>query len=191
MRESVVGDAGGWGWNRVAGALAGVDPTTLLATSGPVRAALAFLLVAGFGGLLVRRRGGFLDRSVDATTARPLAAIAYGVAAHLLIAFAGVYLTTRLGQVEVAGVNASSLGVVVLAVLVLSAGVLGFTVVGATLVDVWGGRGEWAGPVVGAVVAGAVTVVEPAVGAIGWLLVVSVGIGGPFRRWIHASAVDL
>lgn len=170
-----------------------VEPVALLEASAPVRALVAFLLVLLLGGLLVRRRGPLIDRSIDATTDRPVASIGYGVAAHLVIGFAGFYLTARLGGIAVSGYNAGSVGVIFLLVLAASASVLGFTVVGATLAELWGGGGEWIGVVVGAVVAGIVAAVGPAFagGGIVWIVVVSMGIGGPVRRWLHASAVEV
>lgn len=190
MVDSVVGLVGLVGGIGVPVPVAAVDPSIAVDAPAPVRATAAFVLVVLLGGLLARRRGPFLDRSVTALLDRPLGSIGYGVAAHLLIVFTGVYLTARLGQVQFSGVNASNLGLVVLVVLVLSVGVVGFTVVGSAAVDIWGGGSDWAGPVLGGIAAGVLASLGPLVGGVGWLLVASVGIGGPMRRWVHAGYVD-
>lgn len=190
MVDSVVVLVGWLGGSDISVPVAAVDPSIAVDAPAPVRATAAFVVVVLLGGLLVRRRGAFLDRSVAALLDDPVWSVGYGVVAHLLIGFTGVYLTARLGQVQFSGVNASNLGLVVLVVLALSAGVVGFTVVGSAAVDVWGGGSDWAGPVVGGLVAGVLASLGLLVGGLGWLLVASVGIGGPMRRWVHAGYVD-
>lgn len=171
-----------------AGQLPAIDPTTVLDAPGLARAALAFALMVLLGGVLVWRFEPFVDRSIDASLERPLESIAYGVAAHVVVVFAGVYLVERLVQFTVFGVNTGGLGVLFGGVLLLLAGALGFTVVGTTVVGLAGARRHWRGLVVGALVAGSTAVVAPVLGAFVWLVVVSMGIGGPVRTWLHASA---
>lgn len=169
--------------------LQAVDPAAFVDLPGPVRALVVFALVLLLGGGLLWRFEPFVDRSIDATLARPLWAVGYGVAAHATIGFAGLYLSTRLGQVNVSGWNASGIGVLIGVLLVLLAGALGFSVVGTTLVGLLDDGGPWSGLIVGAVIAGAVAVVDPFFGGVAWVAIASLGIGGAVRRWVHASAV--
>lgn len=165
-----------------------IDPAAVVDLPGPVRALVAFALVLLVGGGLLWRFEAFVDRSIDATMARPLWAVGYGVAAHATIGFAGLYLTTRFAQVDVSGWNAGGIGVLIGALLALLAGALGFSVVGTTLVGLLDDGGPWSGLIVGALVAGAVAVLDPLFGGVAWVAIASLGIGGAVRRWVHASA---
>lgn len=162
-------------------------PTAFVDLPGPIRGAAASVLVLVVGAVLVWRYEAFLERSIDASMERPLASVGYGVAAHAVIAFAGVYLANQLAGVPTAGWNAGIVGVVVGLLLVLAASALGFTVVGSAVSGLWLGDRRWAGPVVGALLAGGAAAVDPRVGALLWFVVVSMGIGGPARKWLHAS----
>lgn len=161
--------------------------TGILDLPWPIRGIAAFLLVLLVGGVLVRRYDAFLDRSIDASMERPLASVVYGAAAHAVIAFAGVYMATQLARAPTAGWNAGIVGLLVGLLLVLVASALGFTVVGSTVVGYWSGDRRWGGPVVGAALAGVAAAVDPAIGWLPWFVIVSMGIGGPVRRWLHAS----
>lgn len=175
----------------VAVPFAAVDPIGFLDTSAVIRAVAAFLLVTLVGGVLVHRHEPFVERSIDATLNRPVASIGYGVAAHLVIGFAGFYLTARLGGVTISGLNPGSIGILVFVLLLLLSGAIGFTVIGGTLVDVWSGGRRWSGPLTGGAIAAGVAVINPVFGIYAWLVLVSVGIGGPVRRWLNASVVDI
>jgi len=164
-----------------------VDPAALLDASAPVRAGIAVVAVLLLGGLLVYRYESLLDRSMEATNERPLAAVVYGLSAHLVMLFASIYLTSRVGETGFSELNAGTVGVLFLVTLLLSAAVVGFTVVGATLVELGGGHSRVAGPLAGAGIAGGAAVLGPVYGGVVWILVVSTGIGGPVRRWVHAS----
>lgn len=168
--------------------LQAVDPAALTGLSGPVRGAAVFVAVLVLGAGLTWRRGALVERSIAESTDRPLSAMGYGVAAHGVIAFGGVYLATRLTEVEAGGWNAGALGAAGGVLALLLAGALGFTVVGSVLADLGGRGGRWAGAVVGAAIAGGAAAVEPLVGVVVWFVVVSTGIGGPVRAWVHASA---
>lgn len=160
----------------------------VLTASQPMRASVAFGLVLLFGGVLHRRYDAFVDRSIDATVARPLTSLGYGVAAHAVIGFATLYLNARFAAVDVSGWDASGLGVLIgLGLGFLAAG-LGFVVVGTILVDLLEGGHGRSGPFVGALVAGGVAATDPRFGGVVWLVLVSVGIGGAVRRWVHATA---
>lgn len=163
------------------------DPTAVFDLPGPVRGTAAFVLVLLLGGLLLRRFEPFLERSVEASMDRPLASVGYGVAAHAVIAFGGVYLANQLTQVPTGGWNAGAVGIAAGMLLVLLAAALGFTVVGSTVAGLWLEGRRWAGPVVGALFAGVAAALDPPIGWLLWFVVVSMGIGGPARKWLHAS----
>lgn len=156
----------------------------------PVRALVVFVLVAAVGGLLLWRFGPFVDRSIDASMARPLSSLVYGVAAHAVIAFGGVYLANQLGQVGLFGRSAGVLGVALGGLVVLLASSLGFTVVGSTVVELGWGPDRRVGVVAGAAIAATAALMEPLVAALLWFLLVSMGIGGPARNWLHADEVS-
>lgn len=172
--------------------LSAADPTAIADVPGPLRAAVAFVAVLVLGWGARWRHGAFVDRSVEASIARPLAAVGYGLVAHLVIAFGGLYLVDQLGQLEVAGRNPGVLGALVGLSLWLVVGAFGFTVVGSAVAAYGGARRRWAGPVAGALVAAGAAVADPLVGVVVWLTAASMGIGGPVRRWYHATwAEDL
>lgn len=166
-----------------------VDPAIVVDTPGPVRAVAAFALVLLLGGGLLWRYEPFVERSMDAMLARPLSSIGYGIAAHAVIGFAGFYLASQLTYVDVGGQNAGGIGLLIGGLLVGLAGALGFTVVGAAVLDLWGSGTNWSGLVVGSVVAGVIAGIDPLVAGLGWIAIVSAGIGGQARTWLHASVV--
>lgn len=165
-----------------------LDPTRLLEAPGPVRAVAVFLGVLLAGGALLRRFEPFVERAIDASTARPLRSMAYGLAAHLVVAFAAVYLASQLAGFSVSGRSVGGVGAVLGVGLLLLAGAVGFTVAGQIATGLRGRRRPMVGLVVGALGAAAVALVDPLVGGLVWLVVVSTGIGGPVRSWVHASA---
>ncbi|MEF8830103.1 MAG: hypothetical protein V5A23_01015 [Halobacteriales archaeon] len=164
-----------------------VDPSAVLELSAALRAPLAFVLVLVVGAPFALRWDSSLDRAIDATMDRPLLSAAYGVAAHLVIAFVGVYLASRLaGAVEAGGI-AANVGYMVGVALFLAAAGIGFTVVGAMVADFVVGQYPWSGLVVGASIAGGIALAAPIYAAVAWVAVVSMGIGGSVRRWAHSS----
>lgn len=167
-----------------------VDLAVLLGAPWSVRGALAFSLVLVGGGGLLWRFERFLERSIESSRAKPLSSLLYGVAAHAVIAFGGVYLGFQLAQIQVAGWHPGAIGILFGVLLLGLAASLGFTVVGATVVELGWGTRRWPGVVVGALVAGGVAVMDPRFGGAVWFVLVSLGIGGPVRSWLHASAVS-
>ncbi|HKJ58931.1 MAG TPA: hypothetical protein VKA37_06865 [Halobacteriales archaeon] len=163
--------------------------SAILDASGPVRGLAAFVLVSVLGALLLWRYEPFVERSIDASMERPLSSLAYGVAAHAVIAFGGVYLVNQLTNLEAYGWNAGSIGVLVGLLVVLLAASLGFVVVGSTVVEFAWGQSHWYGLVVGALVAGVAGFLGSFAGGTLWFVVVSMGIGGPARNWLHADEV--
>lgn len=160
---------------------------SVLDLPGLVRAPIAFGLVLAIGAGLLWRRTGLVERAIAASIDRPVSSLGYGVAAHLTIAFFAAYTASQLGQFEYSGRSLAGVGVVVGVVLLAVVAALGFTVVGSAVVESRWDRGRWYGLVVGALAAGVVALAEPLLAALVWLIVVSTGIGGPVRTWLHAA----
>lgn len=173
----------------LAAPLQAMEPSVVLGAPGVLRAAVAFGAVLILGGLLRLRAGGFVDRAIDAASAHPLRAMLYGVAAHVVLAFAGVYLATRLSQFALAGVNLAPVGLALGGLLLLGVAALGFAVVGSVVANLVWDRTAWTGLVVGGLIAAGLAGLDPVVGGVLWLVVVSMGIGGAVSRWLHASMV--
>lgn len=170
--------------------LQATSPSAILDVSGPVRGLAAFVLVTVLGGLLLWRHASFVERSAEASMGRPLSSLGYGAAAHAVIAFGGVYLTNQLAQLEFMGQSVGAVGVFAGVLVVVLAASLGFVVVGSTLVSLAWEDHRWYGLVVGAAIAGVAGALEPLVGGILWFVVVSMGIGGPARRWLHEDEIS-
>lgn len=166
-----------------------VGVSTVLDAPGAVRGVGAFVLVSILGAALLWRYEPLVERSTTASMARPLSSLVYGVAAHAVIAFGWVYLTNQLADLEAFGWNAGSIGVLVGLFVVLLVAALGFTVVGTTVVEFAWEPSRWRGLLVGALVAGVAGFVGSLAGATLWFVVVSMGIGGPARNWLHADEV--
>jgi hypothetical protein len=167
-----------------------LDPTAVTEAPPEVRAVGVFVTVLLVGGAYLWQFGPVVDRSVASSRARPLRSAAYGVAAHVVILFAVFYLGARLSQFELLGRNTAVLGLVFGVVVVILVAALGFTVVGTAIVELgWGGT-PWAGLVVGASIASAIAVAASTPAGALWVAVVSVGIGGAVRKWLHASTVQ-
>lgn len=167
--------------------LQAVDPSVLLDAPGPVRALAAFVGVLVAGGVLLWRADAFVDRSIRTSMARPLVSLGYGVAANAVIAFGAVYLISQLAQLEAYGQSVGVVGVAVAAAVVLATAALGLTVVGSTVVEFAWRRDHRVGLVLGALVAGAAGLLDVTVGGMLLFVLVSMGIGGPARAWLHAD----
>lgn len=162
----------------------------LLGTPAPARAVGAFVLVSAVGGLLRWRYEPFLDRSIEASMSKPVRAIVYGIAAHAVLAFAGVYLASQLAQSGIFGTNGTLVAGILGGLALLLVGSLGFMVVGSILATLSGSWSPWVGVAAGGTIAGVAGLLGPTSGGLLWFVVVSMGIGGPARRWLHADAVD-
>lgn len=167
-----------------------IDPTAVV-DAPPVRAIGAFVFVLLFGGVLLYRSHGFVDRCIDASMERPAVSTVYGVAAHGCVLLFGLYFFGQITRLSANGLVVAGAGLAVGVAVVGLAG-LGLTVVGSFLTELAGERRPWYGLVVGAVL-GASAWLLPAVsaGLIVWTLLVSAGIGGPTREWIHASRTSV
>ena len=165
-----------------------VDPTAITNVATPIRVVVAFLSVLLFGGALLVRSEGFVDRSVEASMEHPLKSLGYGALAHGLLAFFGFYGLSQLTAIGVGGSILTTAGLAVLAFVWLMVAGLGFVVVGSALTDAAGERQLWSGLAIGAAIGAAVWVLPTVLLALGtWTVVVSMGIGGPARRWFHDS----
>jgi len=165
-----------------------LDPTAVADVSTPIRAVGSFLLVLLFGGSLLTFSEGFVDRSVDASMESPLRSIAYGALAQIGLVLVGTY---AVGQLAGLGSGNPIVGLVafwVLALAWLALAGFGFTVVGAGLTEAAGTRQLWSGLAIGAAIAAFVWMLPTVLlGALASVVVVSIGIGGPTKRWLHAS----
>lgn len=167
--------------------LQAVDPTSFLDVPGYVRGPIAFVAILVLGAALLARYGDVVDRSLEQALDRPLTSLGYGVAAHLTLVFAGVYLTSQLAQLTLSGQSLGTLGIWLGVLMLVVAAALGFTVVGRAVVEVGLERPRWQGLLAGAVLAGIAGVLDPLVGGLVWVVAVSTGIGGPVRAWVMAS----
>ena len=171
----------------VAGPLA-VDPRTVFQASPLGRAALALAAVLLIGAIVLVWDRSRIDRATVSSTTRPLYSLAHGLAAHVVIVFGAVYAANQLGPLEIAGRSAASVGMLAGIVLLLVVAAFGFTVVGTIVVEYGLSRGSWTGLVAGAVLAAVAASLPLLYGGLLWLLLVSMGIGGPIRLWFNASS---
>ncbi|MFC7174704.1 hypothetical protein ACFR97_15370 [Haloplanus litoreus] len=176
-----------WAWGAAAVSPLGwsTADVSALADAGPFRAVASALLVLAVGAALRYRWPGAVDRAVDATLARPKRTPVYGVAAAavgwLVVAY-GFAQAFRLGN----GLGTAAVVLGVGGVLAVSGA--GFVVLGTTVVSVLDGEWTWTGPLVGAGISGLVWLALPLGPAlVVWILLAATGLGGPTRRWVHAS----
>lgn len=151
-----------------------------------VRAVGSFVLVGVVGAAFLARHSDVVEEAVDDTTDRPAAAIAYGMFAYVVVAFASLFVTNLLIQAGVAATPLAYLVVAVPVVGLLALGGLGFAVVGALVTELAGPRRLGLGVLFGAVVSAVAWLALPLLPAfVAWLLVAGFGIGGRTRTWIH------
>lgn len=164
-----------------------VDTSAILELLQLVRGPLVFVMVLLLGAAILWRWEDVVDRSIEASVDRPLSSLGYGLVTHAVIGFAALYIATRLGGVVLSGRSLAVIGLAFgMAALGLTAA-LGFTVVGGAIVELRWGRRRWFGLLLGAVVAFLVGIADPLVGGLVWFIVVSIGIGGSARRWLHTA----
>ncbi len=163
-----------------------LEPTAIVGSPW-LRAVVVFVLVVPFGaGMLVRYRG-VVDRGLDASTESPAVSVVYGVLAHIGILFAAGVFSTQLAN---AGLDQQTLAVgstLVLGAVLLTLGGLGFAVLGTWLVDLRGEGKRWHGLVAVSALGAGGWLLPTLAGLAVWTLLVSVGIGGATRKWIHAE----
>jgi hypothetical protein len=169
-------------------AAAQLDPATAVDAPASVRAIASFALVLLFGGALLVRDDGFVDRSVDALKERPLASVVYGGIAYGLVGFGCAYGISQLARLGGGSAVVLIVGTAIAGIVLLTLAGLGFVVVGTLLTEIQGQRQPWTGLVVGASIGAVVWFALPLLaGVVAWLLVTAIGIGGPTRKWINAS----
>jgi hypothetical protein len=165
-----------------------VDPTVLADVSIPIRAVGSFAFVLLVGGAVLVAAEEFVDRSVDASMETPSKSIAYGVSAQAVVVLLGLYAIDQLTSISPGSSIVATIGLWLLVLAWLALAGLGFVVVGAGLTDVAGNRQLWSGLAIGAAMSAFVWTLPTLIfGAGVWLLVASIGIGGPARRWLYAS----
>jgi hypothetical protein len=165
-----------------------LGPSAIVDAPPSVRAVVSFVLVLLFGGALLVRYEGFVDRSVDSSKERLLVSVVYGAIAYGLVGFACAYAYSQLVRLGIGTPVLSSVAVAVAGVVLLTLAGLGFVVVGTLLTELQGPRQPWTGLVVGASISAVAWFALPlAAGVVAWLAVTAVGIGGPTRKWVHAA----
>lgn len=165
-----------------------LGPSAVTDAPASIRAVASFVLVLVFGGALLYRYEGFVDRSVDSSKERLLVSVVYGTIAYGLVGFAAAYLYSQVARLGVGGVAVSTVAVAVVGLAVATLAGLGFVVVGTLLTELQGQRQPWTGLVVGAAVSAVAWLALPPVAAVvTWFVVTAVGIGGATRKWVHAS----
>ena len=152
-----------------------------------VRVPIAVGLVMALGAVLLWRYEGLVERAIDASTARPLAALGYGIAAHATLIFAGVYVTSQFAQLTISGRSLGLVGLWIGGLILAATAALGFTVVGTVLAQYRGEAPRWHGLVAGAAIAGFAAAFDPLLGGVIWVVAVSTGVGGPVRNWVWAA----
>jgi 4-hydroxybenzoate polyprenyltransferase len=167
-------------------AVGSLEPSVVVDTPW-LRALGAFLLAVPVGMVLLRNYGSLVDRGVDASTDRPLVSTVYGVMAHLLLFFAAMVVSFQLASTGLDETVVLVVGVAVLGMVFLSLAGFGLAVLGVWLVEFRGEGRPWHGLVAAGAI-GAVGWLLPLIAGIAvWMALVSVGIGGSARRWVHAE----
>ncbi|PSP98258.1 hypothetical protein BRC94_08870 [Halobacteriales archaeon QS_5_70_17] len=161
-----------------------IDPKTILATTGPVRAAGSFLLMVVLGAAVLRLFEADVDAAIDASLDRPVTSTIYGLIAHGSVGVATAYAYSFVASAGT--LAAAGLAVVALAWLIVAA--VGFLVTGGVITGAVGSTQPWTGLVFGAAIAAAAWLLPSvAAGVAVWFVAVSLGIGGRTREWVHAS----
>ena len=163
-----------------------LEPVALTEAPGVAWATASFALVLLFGGVLLYRDDGFVERSVDASLERPGVAVVYGLMAFGFLLFAGGYASSQLARLGSSGdaLSMAALGVAGVAALVLAA--LGYLVLGTLITDLRGARRPWHGLLLGAGISAVGWLVLPLLGGLAtFVLLAAFGVGGPTRRWFH------
>lgn len=165
----------------------GVEMVSIVDQPGWIRGVLAFALVLVLGTIVTLRFDDIIEDSIEASITRPAAALGYGIAAHLTIVFIGLYLTNQLRYISFSGASAAVVGPLVGIALLVVIGSVGFTVTGTAIAEtLWNGE-RYHGVLLGAAMAGIAAFLDPLLGALVWVVTVSLAVGGPIRHWVHAS----
>lgn len=173
---------------RVNDLLQAFTPGTFTDAPRTVRAGVSLVSTLLFGGGTLYWFGGRLNDAVDASADSPLLSLLYGVMAYGFAFFLVGYAYSQLARAGAVSPLVSSVLVVVLAVFVLTLGGYGFAVAGAWLSSMAGFPDPWPGLVGLVAVSTVAWLLGPfVVGLAVWAGVAALGLGGPARRWVHAS----
>lgn len=164
-----------------------MNPRVIVDLPGVFRAPVAFLVVLLFGAALLWRYDEIVERSIEPAIDRPLSSMGYGIATHFTIVFFGVYAASQLSQLSVAGRILPDIGIWIGVFLLGLIAAIGFTVIGTAAIEIGWEHHQWYGLLVGATLAGLAALVDPLVGGLVWIVIVSTGIGGRVRVWLHAA----
>lgn len=165
----------------------GVKVVSIIDQPGWIRGVLAFAFVLAVGTVVTVRFDDIIENAIKKSTTRPGASLGYGIGAHLTIVFVGLYLTNQLRYISISGESAAVIGPLVGIMLLVVIGSVGFTVTGTAIVEVLWNGDRYTGVLLGAAMAGIAAFVNPLVGALVWVITVSLAVGGPIRHWVHAS----
>lgn len=191
MPDGVAGAVGMETLGVLSVSLGTLDPGVVFDAPAAVRAAVSFLVTVLLGGAIIYRYGGRVDVAARATRESPLLSVVYGLGAFGFVVFVVAFGLSELSRIGIGLRLVSVLVSVALLAMVLSLGAVGFGIVGALLADVVGVRDPMFGLVGAAGASAAVWFALPfVVGALVWLLIAAVGIGGSTRRWVHQSPVE-
>ncbi|NLV04619.1 hypothetical protein GOC83_00515 [Haloarcula rubripromontorii] len=184
IAPSVMGLAAAAG-ERVVGQL---EPSVAAELSRPLRGLVSFILVVVSGAVILRLRRASVADSIDAISASPATAVLYGIAGYVIFGIVGLYGTTTLARLGVAG------GVFVRLVVLASSAVFllltgfGFLVVGTLLTELLYHRQPSHGLLIGASLSALTWVLlSPAGSIVASLGIAAFGIGGSVRVWIHSE----
>lgn len=163
-----------------------LDPTLLTELSALVRAMASFGLVLAFGAAVLVRYRKIVDTAVSVSMERPGFSLLYGCIAYALVVVVGAIGVLQLNQLGVLnGILLLGAAAIVATGVLLLAG-LGYAVVGAWLTGLYGRRNPWNGLVFSAGLSAiGLALLPPIPGALVWVAIGALGIGGPVREWIH------
>lgn len=164
------------------------DPSVLVDLSGPVRAALSFLLVLTASVALLIRREGTVDQAIDRMAEGSPVAIVYGLMPFGLVVFLVGYLFSQIGRIGTGSQVIQSGGMLIASIAVSMLVGFGYLVVGAYLTQIEGSRRSWPGAVIGATLSAVPWLVLPVLpAAVVWFLGAAVGLGSQTRHWVHGA----
>lgn len=163
-----------------------LDPTLLTELSAVVRALASFGLVLAFGAAVLVRYPKMVDTAVSVSMDRPGISLLYGCIAYALVVVVGTIGVLQAQQLGVLNGAILLVAAAVIATGVLLLAGLGHAVVGAWLTGLYGAQNPWNGLVFSAGLSAlGWALLPPVAGALVWIAIGALGIGGPVREWIH------
>lgn len=168
------------------GAAQALDPTLVTELSAVARAVVSFGLVLAFGAVVLVRYPKMVDAAVSVSMERPGISLLYGIIAYALVVVVGA-----IGVLQAQQLGVLSGAILLVAAAIIATGVLllaglGYAVVGAWLTGLYGAQNPWSGLVFAAGLSALGWALLPSIaGALVWVAIGALGIGGPVREWIH------